>query len=335
MTRRNGDGVDAFASSGPGKRARRLLRVPEITALFWIIKGLSTAMGESTSDYLVHAIGPVPAVLLGFSFFLIALTLQFSRRRYLAWSYWFAVCMVGVFGTMAADVLHVGLGVPYAASSALYGVALALIFVAWRRSQGTLSIHSIDRVSREAFYWATVVATFALGTAVGDMTAMTLHLGYFLSAVLFSAAICVPAIGYWRFHWNAVFAFWFAYVITRPLGASFADWMGKPTGAGGLGWGAGPVALAFAVLIVVFVAYLTITRRDVQDARTARAADVRDEQTVHAAPPRLARQRAVTTRRARGLVVRVLVWLVLLMALNALAFLVGYVLGPHFVAHVL
>ena len=106
--------------SVPSVTTRRLLRVPEITAIFWIIKGLSTAMGESTSDYLVHAVGPVPAVLLGFSFFVIALALQFSRRRYLAWSYWFAVAMVGVFGTMAADVLHVGFGVPYIASSALF-----------------------------------------------------------------------------------------------------------------------------------------------------------------------------------------------------------------------
>ena len=124
---------------------RRLLRVPEITAIFWIIKGLSTAMGESTSDYLVHAVGPVPAVLLGFSFFLIALALQFSRRRYLAWSYWFAVAMVGVFGTMAADVLHVGFGVPYIASSALYGLALAVIFVTWQRSQK----HALDPQHRQ------------------------------------------------------------------------------------------------------------------------------------------------------------------------------------------
>jgi uncharacterized membrane-anchored protein len=306
---------------------RRLLRVPEITAIFWIVKGLSTAMGESTSDYLVHAIGPVPAVLLGFSFFVIALALQFSRRRYLAWSYWFAVAMVGVFGTMAADVLHVGFGVPYIASSALYGLALTVIFVTWHRSQNTLSIHSIDRFSREAFYWATVVATFALGTAVGDLTAVTLHLGYFLSGMLFVAVICIPAIGYWRFRWNAIFAFWFAYVITRPLGASFADWMGKPTSSGGLGWGAGPVALAFALLIVAFVVYLTITRKDVQRA------GVVDSVTSKTPAPHRPR-RAAVAQRSYGLAVRILIWLAVLMAATAVAFFVGYLIGPHFVAHV-
>ena len=250
--------------------ARRLLRVPEITFYFWIIKGLSTAMGEATSDYLVHALHPVPAVLLGFVCFLVALGLQFSRRRYLAWAYWFAVCMVGVFGTMAADVLHVGFGVPYYASSTLYGVALAVVFVTWQKSEKTLSIHSIDRFSREAFYWAAVVATFALGTAVGDLTAVTFHLGYLLSGVLFAAVIAIPALGYWRFHWNAIFAFWFAYVITRPLGASFADWMGKPVSVGGLGWGEGPVSLGFAAIIVVLVAYLSVTHKDVQGGRRRR-----------------------------------------------------------------
>jgi uncharacterized membrane-anchored protein len=304
---------------------QRRLRVPEITALFWIIKGLSTAMGESTSDYLVHAIGPVPAVLLGFSFFLIALAVQFSRRRYLAWSYWFAVCMVGVFGTMAADVLHVGFGVPYYASSALYGVALAAIFLTWQKTERTLSIHSIDRFSREAFYWMTVVATFALGTAVGDLSAVTLHLGYFLSAMLFTAVICIPAIGYWRLGWNAIFAFWFAYVITRPLGASFADWMGKPKSAGGLGWGAGPVAAAFAALIVVFVAYLTISRRDVIGQRPSP-----ETQAIR----RSDRSAVVYRSRSRHrLVVRLLVWLLFLAAVGIVTFAAGYLLGSHFLAH--
>ena len=218
----------------------RRLRVPaEITAYFWAIKGLSTAMGESTSDYLVHTIHPVPAVLLGFAGFLVALALQFSMRRYLAWTYWFAVVMVGVFGTMAADVLHVGLGVPYFASAALYAVALAAVFATWQQREKTLSIHSIDTARRELFYWAAVVATFALGTAAGDLTAYTFHLGYFLSIVLFAGVIAIPAIGYWRFSWNPILAFWVAYVVTRPLGASFADWMGKPVSLGGLGLGPG------------------------------------------------------------------------------------------------
>ncbi len=250
-----------------------MLRVPEITAYFWIIKGLSTAMGEATSDYLVHAMNPVLAVLLGFVGFLVALALQFMMRRYLAWTYWFAVVMVGVFGTMAADVLHVKFAVPYSASSTLYGVALAAVFVSWQKTEGTLSIHSVDTARREAFYWATVVATFALGTAVGDLTAATFNFGYFLSAVLFAGIILIPAIGYWRLHWNPIFAFWFAYVLTRPLGASIADWLGKPI-LGGLGWGDGRVSLALTVIIFGFVAYLAITRKDVQHSASQASVDV-------------------------------------------------------------
>jgi uncharacterized membrane-anchored protein len=244
--------------------AHGALRVPEITAYFWIVKALSTAMGESTSDYLVHALNPVPAVALGFVGFVVALVLQFSMRRYLAWTYWFAVVMVGVFGTMAADVLHVGLHVPYIASAPLFAVVLMAVFVAWQKTEKTLSIHSIDTVRREAFYWAAVVATFALGTAVGDLTATTFHLGYGYSIVLFAGLIAIPAVGFWRFNWNAIFAFWFAYVVTRPLGASFADFLGKPTNVGGLGWGSGWVALVLTGVIVCFVAFLAVTHRDVQ-----------------------------------------------------------------------
>ncbi len=244
--------------------SRGALRVPEITVYFWVIKGLSTAMGEATSDYLVHRIHPVPAVGLGFVGFVVALALQFSMRRYMAWTYWFAVVMVGVFGTMCADVLHVGFGVPYIASSALYAVLLAAVFVTWQRTEKTLSIHSVDTTRREAFYWAAVVGTFAMGTAVGDLTAVTFHLGYFFSLVLFAGIITIPAIGYRWLGWNPVFSFWFAYVITRPLGASFADWVGKPASVSGLGWGDGRVALVLTVVIFCLVAYLAITRRDVQ-----------------------------------------------------------------------
>jgi uncharacterized membrane-anchored protein len=245
---------------------RGALRVPEITVYFWAIKALSTAMGESTSDYLVHAMAPVAAVGLGFVGFVAALSLQFSMRRYTAWTYWLAVVMVGVFGTMAADVLHVGFGVPYPVSSIFYGLVLLAVFVSWQRTEKTLSIHSVDSDRREAFYWAAVVATFAMGTALGDLTATTFHLGYLASGLFFAGVIAVPAIGYWRFGWNAIFSFWFAYVATRPFGASFADWMGKSRAVGGLGWGDGTVALALGVAILCLVAYLGITKRDVQGA---------------------------------------------------------------------
>ena len=242
------------------------LRVPEITVYFWVIKALSTALGESTSDYLVHVINPVIAVGLGFVFFAGALTLQFSVRRYIAWTYWLAVVMVGIFGTMAADVLHVGFGVPYTASSLLYAVVLAAVFIVWGRTEKTLSIHTVDTPRREIFYWLAVVATFAMGTALGDFTAITLHLGYLASGVLFAAVIAIPAIGYRLLRWDAVFSFWFAYVATRPLGASFADYLGKPKTVGGLGLGDGPVALVLALAIFCLVAFLAVTRRDVQRA---------------------------------------------------------------------
>jgi uncharacterized membrane-anchored protein len=254
---------------------RGALRVPEITVYFWVIKALSTAMGESTSDYLVHRLHPVPAVLLGFLGFVAALSLQFSMRRYMAWTYWLAVVGVGVFGTMAADVLHVGFGVPYAVSSVLYGVVLLAVFISWQKTEKTLSIHSVDSPRREAFYWAAVVATFAMGTAVGDLTATTFHLGYFASGLLFASVIAVPAVGYWRFGWSAIFSFWFAYVATRPVGASFADWMGKPQSVGGLGWGDGTVALTLTIIIFCLVAYLAITRADVQSV--GRVPGVADE----------------------------------------------------------
>ncbi len=278
--------MDQYATdlSGPGRRERQMsvsaasgtgagaLRVPEITAYFWIIKALSTAMGESTSDFLVHVMSPVLAVGLGFVAFVGALSLQLSRRRYLAWTYWLAVLMVGVFGTMAADVLHVGFHVPYIASSVLYAIVLAAVFVTWQRTERTLSIHEVDTLRRELFYWAAVVATFAMGTAVGDLTATTFGLGYDYSIVLFAAMIVIPAIGYRWFRWNAVLSFWFAYVVTRPLGASFADWVGKPVSVGGLGVGDGRVSLALTVVIAILVAYLAVTHRDVQGKQSSRRA---------------------------------------------------------------
>ncbi|MGH7687608.1 MAG: COG4705 family protein [Candidatus Dormibacteria bacterium] len=246
---------------------RTAVRVPAITAFFWAIKLLSTASGESTSDYLVHAMAPEFAVLVGFVLFVAALVIQFRTGRYVPAAYWFAVVMVGTFGTMAADVLHVGLGVPYTASMILYAVALGVVFAAWWRTEGTLSIHSVDTPRREAFYWAAVVATFAMGTALGDFTAYTLGLGYGASAVIFAVVILFPAAGFRVLRWNAVFAFWFAYVVTRPLGASLADWIGKPRALGGLGVGNGLVALLLDLVIAGLVAYLAVSRIDVHKDR--------------------------------------------------------------------
>jgi uncharacterized membrane-anchored protein len=230
---------------------------------------LTTGMGETTSDFLVHRLGPPPAVLIGAAAFSAALWLQLRAGRYSAWIYWLAVAMVGVFGTMAADVLHVGLGIPYAVSTTFYAIVLTAVFLTWQRSELTLSIHSILTRRRELFYWAAVLATFALGTAAGDMTARTLGLGYLGSGIMFAALIAVPAVAYWRFGMNAILAFWFAYIVTRPLGASFADWMAVPHSRGGLGFGYGPVSIVLAVLIVGFVAYLASSRIDVAAVETA------------------------------------------------------------------
>lgn len=244
---------------------RTLIKVPEITVLFWIIKVLTTGMGEVFSDFLVRHINPVIAVCLGGIGLIASLVLQFSVSRYVAWIYWLAVVMVSVFGTMAADVVHVVLGIPYLVSTIFFVVALAIIFVTWYKFEKTLSIHSIYTRQREAFYWATVLGTFALGTAAGDMTASTLHLGYLSSGILFSVLIAIPALAYWLFGLNEIFAFWFAYIITRPLGASFSDWISVPHSRGGLGLGTGPVSLVETIIIVILVGYLTVTRKDIHD----------------------------------------------------------------------
>jgi uncharacterized membrane-anchored protein len=236
--------------------------VPEVTAFFWIVKALTTGMGESTSDFLVHKLVPEVAVVLGGIAFVVALILQFSSDRYVPWRYWLAVAMVGVFGTMCADVLHVGLGVPYIASTIFYAIVLAVVFRTWYRSEGTLSIHSITTERRELFYWAAVLATFALGTAAGDLTAVTFGLGFFASGLLFAAIIAVPAIGYFRYGMNSVLAFWFAYVVTRPLGASFADWLAVSSARGGLAIGTGLVSFVLAAMIAAFVWFLTSTGAD-------------------------------------------------------------------------
>ncbi len=238
-----------------------LIKVPEITALFWIIKVLSTGMGEVTSDYVVRTIYPVLAVALGGAAFVIALVLQLRIGRYVPWIYWLAVVMVAVFGTMVADVLHVRFGIPYLVTTVFFAAALLVIFVTWYATEKTLSIHTIYAGRREAFYWATVMATFALGTAVGDLTAIAWHLGFFSAGLLFAALIVVPALGFGLFHMNAILAFWWAYVLTRPLGATFADWIGRPRSLSGLGLGTGLVSLVLTVLIVVLVGYLTFSDR--------------------------------------------------------------------------
>ncbi|WP_375474412.1 hypothetical protein [uncultured Jatrophihabitans sp.] len=239
-------------------------KVPAVTVLFWVIKLLTTGMGEAASDWLggvnLALAGVVGAGGLG-----LALAIQLRTRRYVAAAYWLAVAMVAVFGTMLADALHVGVGVPYVVSTLFWGCVVTVLFWRWRRSEGTLSIHSITTTRRELFYWSTVLATFALGTAAGDFTATELGLGFGASAVLFGVVMLLPALGWTRFEMNSVLAFWLAYVLTRPLGASIADWLGKPHSLGsGLGFGDGVVTAVASALIIVLVAAVSATRSDVQ-----------------------------------------------------------------------
>ncbi|MBN9155768.1 MAG: hypothetical protein J0I70_04485 [Microbacterium sp.] len=251
----------ALTTRRAGRMPAAAARVPDPTASFWVTKAASTALGEAVSDFSIRVLPPVLAVLLGFALFVAALAFQLTRRRYIPEVYWLTVAAVGIFGTMAADVVHVVIGLPYAVSSTLYALVLAVVFVTWWRVERTLSVHAVTTTRREVFYWAAVVGTFALGTAVGDFTAVGLGLGYLPSIALFAVLILVPALGYRFLRFNAVFAFWFAYVLTRPLGASVADWLGKPVPEGGVGLGSGWVSLAFAVVMVALVATMRIRAR--------------------------------------------------------------------------
>lgn len=238
-------------------------KVPEITVLFWVIKVLTTGMGEAMSDFLGNVFVPLAAVV-GIGGLWYALRRQLRAREYRAPVYWSTVMMVAVFGTMAADGIHDGAGIPYSVTTPLFALIVAALFVSWHRSEGTLSIHSITTRRREIYYWATVLATFALGTAAGDLTAIQLGWGFFSSALLFGAAIAVPALAWWKLRLNPIAAFWAAYVITRPLGASFADGFSKPHAQTGLGLGDGTVSAISLVIFIALVAYTAAAKRDIQ-----------------------------------------------------------------------
>ncbi len=238
-------------------------KVPEITFLFWVVKILTTCGGEAVSDYLAlgnRLVGGVVEIGL----MAVALVWQFRTRRYTAAAYWFLAYAIAIFGTGVSDALHLFVGIPYAGTTLLWAIVLALVFWLWYRSEGTLSIHSILTRRREAYYWAVVFATFALGTALGDFTATVLGLGYLASGIMFFLIILIPAVFWSRFGLNSVVAFWFAYVVTRPLGASFADYLGRSRSLSGLGLGSGRVAVVVTVLVAILVGYLAVTRHDIQ-----------------------------------------------------------------------
>jgi uncharacterized membrane-anchored protein len=248
-------------------------KVPEITFMFWVVKILTTAGGEATSDYLALDLGSrLVAGGIEAGILLIGLVWQFRTRRYSAAAYWFLAYGIAIFGTGVSDALHLFAGIPYAGTTAGWAVVLAAVFWLWHRSEGTLSIHSIFTRRRECFYWAVVFATFALGTALGDYTATALGLGYLASGILFTVVIAIPAVAWFGFRLNAVVAFWFAYVVTRPLGASFADYFSKPHSLSGANFGDGPTALVVTIVVAVLVAYLCVAKNDIQPAADRTAA---------------------------------------------------------------
>lgn len=230
-------------------------KVPAIDLSFWVIKLLTTAMGEATSDFLVHRVSPVLAVLGTAVVFGASLWWQFTRSHYETVPYWGAVIMVSVFGTMCADVAHVGLHIAYVVSMLTFGVVLAGVFFTWRRVEGTLAIHSVVTRRRELFYWITVTVTFALGTATGDFTATSAHWGFLASGLVFTCAFALPGLVFWWSSRGAVGAFWISYILTRPLGASDADWLGVSHARGGLNWGPGNVALIFSGALLLTISW--------------------------------------------------------------------------------
>lgn len=230
-------------------------RVPEPTLGFWVLKILTTGVGEVASDFLVKTFAPVVVVLVAAVAFAGVAAVQLSARRYVPWRYWLFVFAVAVFGTMVADVAHLVIGIPYAVTTAGFAVVLLVIFVVWRRREGTLSVHSIDTNRRELFYWLTVCATFALGTAFGDFTATTLGLGFLGSGLVFLALFALPG-GLRLLRMPATAAFWWAYIMTRPLGASFADWFALPPERGGLDLGYLPIVAIGTALIAIGVLIL-------------------------------------------------------------------------------
>jgi len=240
-------------------------KVPEIIFLFWVVKILTTAGGEATSDYL-KTYGNFGGGGTEVALFVIALVLQFATRRYRAFAYWFLAFAIAIAGTGFSDFLHLDVHIAYAGTTTLWAVILAAVFWIWQRSEGTLSIHSVTTQRREAFYWAVVFATFALGTALGDFTATSLGMGYLASGIFFFVLILIPALAWWRFGLNSIAAFWMAYVLTRPLGASFADYISKPHSMGGIAFGDGPTALVFALAVLALVSYLAIARPDIQQS---------------------------------------------------------------------
>jgi uncharacterized membrane-anchored protein len=244
-----------------------LNKVPEVTLYFWVIKVLCTTVGETASDYLAGnlSLGLTKTTFITGGLLLVTLFFQFRLRRYVAGVYWLGIVLISVVGTQITDNLTDNLGVSLVTTTIVFSVLLAIAFAIWYASERTLSIHTIYTTRREAFYWLAVLFTFALGTAAGDLTAERLNVGYAWSLALFAGAIALVTALHLRFNLNAVAAFWIAYILTRPLGASTGDLLSQARHAGGLGLGTTLTSAIFLVAILAVVTFLSITRRDVTE----------------------------------------------------------------------
>ncbi|MFE0178259.1 hypothetical protein ACFWZ2_38720 [Streptomyces sp. NPDC059002] len=267
--------ITGVAAATPGSRRLRWNKVPEVTVYFWIIKVLCTTVGETAADMLNEKLGlGLSGVSLLMSALLaMVLVVQLRTNAYRAGVYWTAVALISIVGTLVSDNLTDNLGVPLETSTAVFALCLAVVFALWYRCERTLSIHSIDTGRRECFYWLAVLFTFALGTAAGDLVAERMAVGYWLSAVLFALAIAAVAVVHFALGLSAVWSFWIAYVLTRPLGASMGDYLSQPTADGGLGLGTVVTSVLFLAVILALVVHLATTRRDVtEQERRARHA---------------------------------------------------------------
>jgi uncharacterized membrane-anchored protein len=261
-----------MAEQAPDIR-RMLNKVPEVTVYFWVIKVLCTTVGETASDYLSDnvGLGLTKTTFITTGLLLVTLVAQFRLRHYIAGVYWTGIVLISVVGTQITDNLSDNYGVSLVTTTTVFGLVLAAVFAVWFALERTLSIHTIFTTRRETCYWLAVLFTFALGTAAGDLTAERLNVGYTWSLVLFVAAIGLVAVLHYRLNLNAVLAFWLAYILTRPLGASTGDLLSQPRASGGLGLGTTVTSFVFLAAILLVVSYLSVTRRDVTKATPSHA----------------------------------------------------------------
>ena len=251
------------------RSAQMLNKVPQVTLIFWIVKMMSTTVGETGADLLNADLGfgLAKTSLLTSALLVVALAAQLRTRRYVPSIYWLTVVLISTVGTLITDSLVDLYHVPLTTTTAVFSVALLATFAAWYASERTLSIHSITTTRRELFYWLAILFTFALGTAAGDLVAEGLNLGYATSALIYGGLIALVALAFYALKLNAVLAFWIAYILTRPFGASIGDWLSQPASNGGLGLGTVWTSVAFLVAILAAVVWMTITRFDALDAR--------------------------------------------------------------------